>query len=114
METPGFTAAIREKGLRPGDSVTFLEEKQPYRVRAASGNFVILTKPFNLRKTVLYCIIDWKRGVRGPDNLIFSHGYESDLDIAERMQDLVSGNATVSRRRELPVNIIKLKPRKES
>lgn len=114
MRAPGLTAAIRDKGLRPGDRVTFAEEKQPYKVRAASGKFVILTKPFNLRKTVLYCIIDWERHVRGPDNLIFSLGYESDEDVAMRMQDLTQGLTAVSRRRELPVDIIKLNPRKES
>lgn len=114
MLAPEFTAAIREKGLRPGDSVTFAGERQAYRVRAASGRFAILTKPFNLRKTVLYSIIDWERGVRGPDNMIFSHGYESDPDIAERMQELLEGSIEVSHRRELPIDIIKLSPRRES
>jgi hypothetical protein len=33
-----------------------------------------MTKPFNAQKTVLYTIIDWELGIRGPSNLIFNIG----------------------------------------
>ncbi|WP_256261648.1 hypothetical protein [Rhodococcus sp. 1139] len=59
---------------------------------------MILTSPFNLRKTVYYTILDTERGVRGPDDRMFSNGYESDSDIADRMRELVAGDIQVNRR----------------
>ena len=95
--------------IRVGDKVQFEQSKRWWKVRAVSddGNFAILTSPFNLRKTVLYTIIDNKRGVRGPDNLVFSSGYESDDDVKERMRELVAGEIEVSRRtsRFVPLDI---------
>lgn len=54
-----------------GTKIKFASEKQRYTVQASSDRFTICTKPFNARKTYLYTIIDWKRKVRGPDNLVF-------------------------------------------
>jgi hypothetical protein len=66
--------------MEVGDKVTFREEKRPYTVRAKSERYVILTKPFNLQHTVLYCVIDWESGVRGPDDY-YGLGYETQEDI---------------------------------
>lgn len=63
-----------------GAFITFAKEKRPYRVRARSGRFIVCTKPFNPKKTVLYTIIDLVENVRGPENLIFGMGAESDQD----------------------------------
>jgi hypothetical protein len=46
-------------------------EKQRYTIMAKDDRFVIMIKPFNAKKTYLYSIIDLKRKVRGPNNLIF-------------------------------------------
>lgn len=69
-----------------GDKITFVEEKQAYTVRARNSRFIVCTKPFNARKTVLYTIIDLERDVRGPCNLIFGCAMETDADIKEAMQ----------------------------
>ena len=93
--------------LTPGDRIKFQSERQRYTVRAVSsdGRWVICTKPFNLRHTVLYTIIDFDSGVRGPDNLVFSFGYESEKDIVDGMGWLESGDMGVSVRYDVYLDI---------
>ncbi|PCK21923.1 hypothetical protein [Rhodococcus qingshengii] len=102
------------QSLAVGTKVQFSESKRWWRVRAVSadGNFVILTSPFNLRQTVLYTIIDDRRGVRGPDDRIFSNGYESDENINDRLRELVAGDITVSQRtsKTVELDIVTVKP----
>lgn len=73
---------------------------------------MILTSPFNLKKTVQYTIIDNRRGVRGPDDRIFSNGYESDEDINARLSDLVAGSISVSKKTSkfVELDIVTVKP----
>lgn len=87
----------------PGDSVQFAETKQWWRVRAVSSRYVILTAPYTLpnypckgeyhdrqppeHQHVFYCIVDWERGVRGPDDH-YGVGYETEDDIADAMRRL--------------------------
>lgn len=89
-----------------GDRIRFAEEKQAYTVRARSDRYLICTKPFNARRTVLYCIVDFERMERGPDNRIFGMGYETDEDIADRFRELLAGEIKVSHRRCVPLVII--------
>jgi hypothetical protein len=86
-----------------GDLIRFPEERRPYRIKARSDRYLICTKPFNARKTVLYTIVDFERGVRGPDNMVFGMGYETDADCAARMDELLSGDTEVSHRRSIPL-----------
>lgn len=89
-----------------GDRIRFAEEKQAYTVKARSDRYLICTKPFNARRTVLYCIVDFKRGERGPDNMVFGMGYETDADIFNRFQELTLGEIEVSHRRCVPLVIL--------
>ena len=89
-----------------GQKIKFEEEKQRYTVKAISDNFVICSKPFNPRKTVLYCIIDIKKNIRGPENLIFPMGCETEEEIEEMLQRLIEGESEVSHRGFLPLNIV--------
>jgi len=82
-----------------GDKIKFENEKQQYTIQARDNRYIIATKPFNLQKTVLYTIIDLKRGVRGPDNLIFGFGYESRLECLEALTRLQDGSMEISHRR---------------
>lgn len=93
---------IDPSSAKVGDRIYVSGEEKPYRVRARDNRYIIATKPFNPRRTVLYFIIDIARGVRGPDNMIFCHGYESDEDIAERLVELQKGEIEVSYRRSVP------------
>lgn len=71
--------------------------------------FVILTKPFNIDKTVLYTIIDWELGIRGPSNLIFNIGVETDEECLELLDMLTNGETEVSSRRCVELNIRRAK-----
>jgi hypothetical protein len=123
MQTEDITITT-VSDLRLGDRVTFREEKRPYTVRAAvpGGRFFILTKPFNVQRTVLYTIIDrggrmrgvvqWPGdpayGVRGPDDRVFGMGYETQQEIDERAAELAAGEIEVSMRRRITTQIVRV------
>jgi hypothetical protein len=74
--------------LSVGTKVKFASESQRYTVQAVTrgGRFAILTKPFNVRHTVLYSVVDFDRGVRGRDNY-YGLGYETPEDIAAALHE---------------------------
>lgn len=88
--------------LTTGTKVRMDGEKQRYTVRASDDRFVIMTKPFNARKTYLYTIADLKRGVRGPCNLIFGSIYDFDTHegAGKNLEMLQSGEMEVTYRRD--------------
>ena len=92
-----------------GTKIWFESERQGYTVRASNTAFAILTKPFNISKTVLYTIIDWELGIRGPSNLIFNIGAETDEQCLELLDMLTSGEIEVRSRRCVKLNIRKAK-----
>jgi hypothetical protein len=71
-----------------GTRIWFLGESRPYRVRARSERYMVCTKPFNPKHTVLYTVVDLVEGVRGTENLIFGMGAETDQDCEEMIQRL--------------------------
>ena len=78
------------RNLKVGDKIKLASEKQRYTVKAKSDRFLICTKPFNPKKTVLYTIIDLTRLVRGPNNMVFNpYDYEIQTDIDECLKDLI-------------------------
>lgn len=91
--------------LPEGSKIKFFEEKQKYTVRASNIAFAICTKPMNAQKTVLYTIIDWFNDVRGPENLIFGMGAESDEDCKEMLERLTQGESEVSHRHRINLRI---------
>lgn len=60
--------------------------KRPYVVKASDERFAIATKPHF--GTVLYTILDKEKKVCGPDNLVFSNGYEKQEDIDYNLRHL--------------------------
>ena len=85
--------------LKVGDPVFLPREVRPFRVRCRDERFIICTKPFNLKRTVMYFIIDLEKGLRGPDDRVFCMGYETQEQCEERLKDLQTGRAEVSIRR---------------
>ena len=84
-----------------GDKIKFFSEKQPYTITACNKRYIIATKPFNLKKTYMYTIIDLEENVRGPDNMIFGPGHEYDckVDASIALNELVQGLLGISRYR---------------
>ena len=92
------------RNLNIDDKIKFKSEKQRYTIQTKSDNFLICTKPFNPKKTVLYTIIDLERLVRGTNDRVFNpYDYTKYLDIIECLNDLINRKVEVSHR-----NCIKL------
>lgn len=51
---------MSETRYQVGDRVWFLEQARPYKVQAisASGRYLVCTKPFSVKRTVLYTVVD--------------------------------------------------------
>lgn len=99
---------IEKKKPKIGNKIWFSYEKKPYKVRACDSRFIICTKPFNIKKTVLYTIIDLQNNIRGTENLIFCMGFESDADCEEALSRLQSGESEVSHRNRVKLDITKI------
>ena len=98
------TAIPKEiKNLRVGDYVLLHGEKRPYVVKCRDDRFIICTKPFNLKHTVMYFIMDLKENRRRPDNSVFCMGYETQEQCEDRLKDLQAGIIEVSLRRGVPM-----------
>lgn len=106
--------------VKVGDRIKFAEEAQSYKVQARSENFIVCNKPFNPKKTTLYCIIDIKNGIRGPENLLFGAGAETQQQCEEMILRLeskdpnMSWGTEVSYRNRIPVKIDKIIPATQS
>ncbi len=100
------TVAVASRRLLPvGAKIKFMSEKAPYTVRAANERYAVCIKPFNLKRTVLYTIIDFHEYVRGTENLIFGAGFETDEDCHKALARLTAGETRVSRRNYVPLDI---------
>lgn len=91
--------------VKVGDKVYIPQQKRPFTVRARDERYIICTKPFNAKHTVIYFIVDLVEQRRGPDNMVFCAGYETDKDCRERLKELQDGIIEVSYRRGIPLDI---------
>lgn len=91
--------------LTVGDKIKFQREKQKYTVQACDARYVVCTKPFNARKTVLYTIIDFVRNERGPENLVFGFGAETPKQCKEMLKRLQKGESEVTYRNCVALDI---------
>lgn len=99
--------------LAVGDIIRFAEESR-YRwtVRAVVDGVTVVTRQaqFKPKGTLLYSVIHWTAGVRGPVNVI-GQGWEVDTDEkCQELADLVAaGEWEVSQRNWLRINIVPTK-----
>lgn len=100
---------VFERNVPVGTKIWFDGEKQAYTVRASNTAYCVCTKPFNLKKTVLYTIIDWEYERRGPEDLIFSMGAETDKQCEEMLERITNGDSEVSSRHGCLLLITKAK-----
>ncbi len=91
-----------------GAKIRMTGERHRYTVMACNERFALLTKPFNARKTYLYCITDLERKVRGPCNWLFGLPIQEEPDTpegaAEVMALIEGGHVEVSRRHYKPLD----------
>lgn len=93
--------------IKVDDFIHFVEEKQKYRVRARGSRFIICNKPFNLKRTTLYTIIDLHEQIRGAENLVFGLGAETQKECEEMLLRLEKGDSEISYRNRVPLKILK-------
>jgi len=93
---------------QPGQKIWFKKDVKPYTIRCRNERYLICTKPFNLKKTVIYTIVDLKKGIRGTENLIFCMGFEGDEDCKEALGRLTSEETEVSHRNFVELDITKI------
>lgn len=92
-----------------GDKVWFEEEVKPYKIIACDRRFAVCTKPFNLKHTVLYTIIDLHKGIRGTHNMIFNcYELETKKGCLECIRDLRKGEIEVSYRNRVDLYISRI------
>ena len=80
--------------------------KRPLTVRARNRRFAICTRP--AFGSVLYFVLDTHRGVRGPENLIFGRGAETDEQCHEMLIRLTAGRSEVTHRNCVPWDVEKV------
>lgn len=89
-----------------GDRIYVRWEKIGYKIQARDDRYVIATKPYNIKHTVIYFIIDTLLDIRSPDDRVFCSGYETKEQCEERLKELQSGKIAVSRRNSVPADDI--------
>lgn len=92
--------------MKVGDKIKFKEEVQSYTIQACDERFLICTKPFNLRKTVLYSIVDLVERIRGPENMVFCLGFETKTACEGALTRLQEGKSEISYRNRIPLCIV--------
>lgn len=95
-----------------GDKVRFVEEKQAYTIQARGPRYLVCTKPFNPKSTVLYTVVDLERSIRGTENLIFCCGAETRRQCEEMLARLEQQETEVSHRNYISLNVRDLIPKK--
>ncbi len=92
-----------------GGKIWFEGERCGYTVQARDARFLVCTKPFNPRHTVLYTVIDLEEDIRGTENLSFGMGAETRSECEEMLDRLTAreiGECTaVSHRNRVPLRI---------
>lgn len=94
---------------QPGDKIYFESEKRPYTIIVRDEIFIICTKYFAAKHTVMYTIIDLKRQVRGTENLVFCMGFEDHELCQQALERLQKGESEVSYRNYVPLDVVKIK-----
>lgn len=100
--------------LKVGDRIKFAEERMSYTVKAVGPRYIVCTKPFNPRRTVLYTVVDRVDRVRGTENVVFGMGFETDeqcADAIDRLEGVDPNFQTgVSHRNRIPLRVERVIP----
>lgn len=90
------------KFLELGDRLYFKGEKKGFEIKSRNQRYLICTKPFNPKKTVVYTILDSEELINSTNNYVFNpYDYLSQADIDESLVDLVADKYELSRRHQV-------------
>jgi hypothetical protein len=95
--------------MKVGDKIRFTEERMRYTIQACDGRFLICTKPYNPKHSVLYTIVDLQEKIRGTENLVFGCGAETREQCEEMLARLASGETEISRRNWIYLHITEVR-----
>ena len=93
--------------LCTGDKIWFKGEKRHYTVIARNKRYLVCTKPFIAKKTVIYTIVDFEKNIRGTENTIFEMGMETEEYCKDALNRLTTGDSQISHRNRVPLEITK-------
>ena len=86
--------------VKVGDKVYGRWEKRAYTVMARNERYVIISKPFNPKKTAQYSIIDLQEWFMWPDNYImWMYDYLDNKSCDKAIADLWKWGMQISKRR---------------
>lgn len=95
-----------------GDRVWFEGERMPYTVKACDHRYLICTKPFAAKKTVIYSIVDLCQRIRGTENLVFCMGFETDEQCQDALKRLQNKESEISHKSQILLNIVKFEKKR--
>lgn len=94
--------------LRVGDKIWFKGERLGYTVQAVNDRYAVCNKPFNPKRTVIYCIVDFQRGIRSPEDRLFGLGAETREQCEEMLERVTNGETGLSHRHKCLLDIVKV------
>lgn len=88
------------------ERIKFQEEKLSYKVVAKDDRYMVCIKPFNVKKTYLYTMVDLLEKIRGTDGFVFQiFDYQKEQDAKQYIEMLKTGEIQISKRNRIPLNI---------
>jgi len=99
------------KDVPVGTRIWFKDEVRPYHVKARSWRYLVCTKPFNIKHTVLYTVVDLAHEIRGTENLIFGAGAETTYQCEAMIERLMSEDTEVSHKNRVDLDVTRIAPK---
>lgn len=96
--------AIVSRNLDPDEDLDLLEHS------VDMSSFCTIEEAYSCYKDdPVYSIVDFNKGIRGPDNLVFGvYNYFDSKDCEKAISDLVSGEIEISRRNRAELKISRI------
>lgn len=97
--------AVEPRPLTVGEQVNLAFDWSPWTVKAVTANFAALTRPADAVESdapVLYTVLDWRNGVRGPCDLVgqaySDTGEYTEAECTEMLAEFEAGDLEISQR----------------
>lgn len=89
-----------------GDKIKFKSEKCKYKIVGLTDRYLVCIKPFNLKHTYLYTIVDLVKKERGPDHwLMGKYDLRDPKSVQECLSDLKTGICQISNRGAIDLDL---------